>query len=345
MVFSACFIFPNPNNAFLMVQDIIWLIASLGLILAGASILTDGASAIARRMGISELVVGLTVVAFGTSAPELVISVLAAAQGNAGLAIGNVVGSNILNILLIIGITALVRPIVVERSVMTMEIPMVILSSVIMLMLGNSGMLDGSGTNMITRVSGIFLLILFLLFMRYTLSGAKKDVRASDVSSGAKVSEMPLWRSSGSVMLGLGALIFGGEKFVDGAAAVASAMGISEAVVGLTIVAGGTSLPELATSVVAALKGKGAMAIGNVIGSNIFNVLMVLGMSAIVAPLPFGPIGNTDLLTLLGASVLFWLFGWIIRRRTITRAEGAAMAALYLAYVVIMVMNVQQRPG
>ncbi|MDE6300475.1 MAG: calcium/sodium antiporter [Muribaculaceae bacterium] len=320
-----------------MIADILWLIIGLVLILAGANALTDGASSIARRMGISDLVVGLTVVAFGTSAPELVISVLSATAGNAQLAIGNVVGSNIFNILVIIGITAMVRPIVVQRSVMSLEIPMVILSSLVMLALGNSALIDGSGVNQVSRLNGIFLLVFFLLFMRYTFATAKSQETSAPVPDGSQqVKEMPVWRASVYVVAGLAALVWGGDKFVDGASGIASSLGVSDAVIGLTIVAAGTSLPELATSIVAAVKGKSDMAIGNVIGSNIFNILMVLGLSATITPLPFGSIGNLDLFTLLGASVLFYLFGWLFRERTITRAEGAVMAAGYVGYVAVL---------
>ncbi len=317
-----------------MLAHILWLVLGLVLILAGANALTDGSAAIARKMGISDLVVGLTVVAFGTSAPELVISVLAACNGSAPLAIGNVVGSNIFNILAIIGITALVRPIVVERSVMTMEIPMVILSSVLLLIFGNSGMLDGGGMNVVSRVDGILLLIFFLLFMRYTFASAHRS--SEDGAPGVDEKEskpMPAWRACVYVIVGLGALIWGGDRFVSGASGIASAWGVSEAVIGLTIVAAGTSLPELATSIVAAVKGKPGLAVGNVIGSNIFNVLMVLGVSATITPLPFGSIGNLDLFTLLGASLAFYLFGWLFRERTITRVEGAILAAGYVAYI------------
>ena len=329
-----------------MIMDIVWLVVGLVLILVGANALTDGASAIAKRMGISELVVGLTVVAFGTSAPELAISVLAAINGSAPLAVGIVVGSNIFNILLIIGVTTAVRPIVVQRSVMSLEIPMVILSSAILLVLGNSGWIDGKGVNEVSRVSGIFLLILFLLFMRYTFATAKQpDItscgngQASSAESGNKDAVkpiMPVWKSVLFVIVGLAALVWGGDKFVDGASGIASHLGVSEAVIGLTIVAAGTSLPELATSVVAAVKGQPGLAIGNVIGSNIFNVLMVLGVSATISPLPFGSIGNFDLLTLIVASFMFYLFGWLFKERTITRAEGIVMALTYVAYVGIL---------
>ena len=323
-------------------MDIVWLVAGLVLILVGANILTEGASAIARRIGVSELVVGLTVVAFGTSAPELAISVLAAVGGSAPLAIGNVVGSNIFNILFSIGVTALVRPIVMERSVMTMEIPMVLLSSVVLLVLGNSGWLNGYGGNEVSRVAGIFLLVFFLLFMRYTFASARHpDFSGKDAApsggSGDEKPPMAVWKSVLFVLGGLAALVWGGDRFVEGASGIAQGLGVSEAVIGLTIVAAGTSLPELATSVVAAVKGRPGLALGNVIGSNIFNVLMVLGLSATIRPLPFGGIGNFDLGTLLVASVLFWLFGWLFRERTITRAEGAVLVAVYVGYVAVLI--------
>ncbi len=321
-----------------MILDIVWLILGLALILGGANLLTDGSAAIARRMGISDLVVGLTVVAVGTSAPELVISVIGAADGHAQLAIGNVVGSNIFNVLVIIGVTAMVRPITIGRSVMTLEIPMMVLPATLLLLLGNGATLSATGVNEVTRLSGIFLLIFFLLFMRYTFASARRapadDPTATEAESRAT---LPTWRSVVYIIVGLAALIWGGDRFVAGASAIALGLGVSEAVVGLTIVSAGTSLPELATSIVAAVKGKPGLAVGNVIGSNIFNVLMVLGVSATVAPLPFGSIGNFDLLTLLGASLAFWLFGWIIKYRTITRIEGAILAAAYIAYVAILI--------
>ncbi|MDE6642483.1 MAG: calcium/sodium antiporter [Muribaculaceae bacterium] len=319
-----------------MILNIVWLVVGLILILIGANALTDGASALAKRMGISDLIVGLTVVAFGTSAPELAISVISASAGNAPLAIGNVVGSNIFNILIIIGVTAIVRPIVVSRNIMTLEIPMLILSSVILLVLGNSAILDG-GINQVSRVSAIFLLIFFLLFMRYTFASAKQpDLSQTEAQQAAQKKPMALAKSMIYVVVGLAALVWGGDKFVEGASGIASGLGVSDAVIGLTIVAAGTSLPELATSIVAAVKGKPELAVGNVIGSNIFNVVVVLGISGVITPLPFGSIGNFDLLTLLGASLTFYLFGWIIKTRTITRLEGAILAAGYIAYVGIL---------
>lgn len=320
-----------------MLVDIIWLVVGLVLILGGANALTDGASAVASRLGVSDLVIGLTVVAFGTSAPELAISIISAASGSAPLAVGNIVGSNIFNVLVIIGVTALVRPIVVEKTVMTAEIPIMIVVSLIMLALGNSAWLNGSGTNMITRVDGIFLLLAFLLFMRRTFAMAKSDAPQADEPA-AKPGKMPAWKAAVWIIGGLAALVWGGDRFVAGATGVARALGVSEAVIGLTIVAAGTSLPELATSVVAAVKGKPGLAVGNVIGSNIFNVFMVLGLTAVIKPLPFGSIGNYDLGTLVASSVLFWLFGWFYKKRTITRIEGAILAACYVAYTVFLLV-------
>ena len=319
-----------------LIASIIWLIVSLALILIGANALTDGSSAIAKRMGISDLIIGLTVVAFGTSTPELVISIVAAADGNPSIAVGNIVGSNILNILLIIGLTALVRPIFIKKSIMTNEIPMLILSSVILLVLGYSAALDGIATPTVTRVNGIFLLIFFLLFMRYTFANAKSAPQSGEKdpaeADGQRLGKFSTLKSVAFVIGGLAALIWGGDKFVDSASTLARHIGMSEATIGLTIVAIGTSLPELATSIVAAVKGQSALAVGNVIGSNIFNVLLILGTASVVAPLPFAGVSLVDLWTLVGASVLFLVFGWFFRTRCITRAEGAVMLACYLAY-------------
>lgn len=325
-----------------MILDIVWLVVGLVLILAGANFLTDGASSVAKRLGVSDLIIGLTVVAFGTSAPELSISMVAAINHNAELAVGNVIGSNIFNILVIIGITAMVRPIKIQKSVMTTELPMVLLSSIIMLIMGCTIILDGAAANIVTRVDGLFLLIFFLLFMRYTFASArhsdpaKRDPQSAD---GKKLSGMSVVRAILYIAGGLAALIWGGDRFVDGATGIARVMGVSEAVIGLTIVAVGTSLPELATSVVAAVKNEPGIAIGNVIGSNIFNVLLVLGASATIAPLPFGNISNIDLLTLVGASVLFLVFGQFFKERTITRVEGGVMFACYIAYTVYLIVN------
>lgn len=327
-----------------MILNILLLVVSLAMILYGASWLTDGGSAVAKRFGMSEMVIGLTIVAFGTSAPELVISLVSALKGSAGLAIGNVVGSNIANVLLIVGVVALVRPIRIEQSVLTREIPFVVLASVALLAAGNKGSLDG-GENIVTRVDGIMLLLFFMVFLRYTFSQATKVPDSASEEKGISESketeetgkkEISLWRALLMIGGGLAALIWGGDIFVDNASRLAFSIGISEAVVGLTIVAVGTSLPELATSVVAAIKGHSGMAVGNVIGSCLFNILFVLGASAVITPLPLGGIGNLDMLTMTGAALMFWIFGWKIGDREITRAEGAIMTLGYIAYIIML---------
>lgn len=311
-------------------MDIVCLLIGLALILVGANMLTDGASDIARRYGVSDLVVGLTVVAFGTSAPEFIISLLSAIDGNTGIAIGNVVGSNIFNILAIVGVTALVRPIKVEKSILTADIPLVVLSALALLAMGSGPWLGDGSARILSRSDGIILLLFFTVFMRYTFAQAKTAPSAPDAV--ASKPPMPFWKGALWVLLGLAGLIFGGNLFVGGASGIARSLGVSDALIGLTIVAAGTSLPELATSVVSAVKGKPGIAIGNVIGSNIFNIFLVLGASATVRPLPFGEIGESDLIVLAFACIAFWLMGAFFRRRTFTRPEGALLLIAYIAY-------------
>jgi len=321
-------------------MDIFWLILGLLLILGGANALTDGASALARRWGVSDLVIGLTVVAFGTSAPELSISLISAFQGSAALAIGNVVGSNIFNVFVIIGVVALVKPILVGKSIMANEIPLVILSSLALLAIGSGPALGLPGIREIGRPDGILMLLFFTIFMRYTFSQAKNTPEGADpaAESAAGKPAMPMWKAAVWVIAGLAGLVYGGDRFVAGASGIAKSLGMSEAAIGLTIVAAGTSLPELATSVAAALKGKTGIAIGNVIGSNIFNIFLVLGLTSTVNPLPFGEIGESDLLVMTGAAVLFWFFGWRFGERVINRWEGGILVACYVAYVAFQLM-------
>lgn len=318
-------------------MDIIWLIIGLALILVGANLLTDGASDIARRWGVPELVVGLTIVAFGTSAPEFVISFLSAVSGNTGLSIGNVVGSNIFNILAIVGLTALVRPVKVEKGILTADIPLVVLSSLVLLAMGSGPWLGDGPSRILGRVDGIVLLLFFSVFMRYTFAQARRG--APDSGESVVKAPMPVWKALLWVVLGLAGLVAGGKLFVDGASGIAAGLGVSDAVIGLTIVAAGTSLPELATSVVSAIKGKPGIAIGNVIGSNIFNIFLVLGASAAVRPLEFGEISETDLLVLTGSALIFWAMGWFWGKRTFTRAEGAVLVLGYIAYTAWLVAN------
>lgn len=318
----------------------IWLIFGAALIIFAANWLTDGAASIARKWGISDMMVGLTVVAFGTSAPELSISIVSALQGNAPMAIGNVAGSNIFNILVIIGMVSLIRPIRVEPSVMVNELGLVIISSLALLAIGCSDLLGDTGLREVSRAEGILLLLFFAIFLRYTFAQAKSatadDPAATEAS---KKKEMPLWRSILLVIAGLAGLVYGGDRFVAGASGVAISLGMSEAMVGLTIVAAGTSLPELAASIAAAVKGNPGIAVGNVIGSNIFNIFLVLGTAATITPLPFGGVSHFDLGVMMIASLLFFFFSWKIGKCTITRGEGGVLVAIYIAYIAWQVYN------
>lgn len=316
-------------------MDIVWMILGLAMILVGANALTDGAAAVAKRFNISDLVIGLTIVAFGTSTPELVVSVTSALQGSAELSIGNVVGSNTFNILAIIGCTALVMPISVGHGTMSKEIPLMILSSLVVYFCANDMLIDGGSENIISRIDGLLMLGFFAIFLGYTFSIAKN---VGDEEQ-QEIKKMPMCRAVVYIIGGLAALIFGGQFSVDGASGIARSLGVSESIIGLTLVAAGTSLPELATSVVAALKKNPGIAIGNVIGSNIFNVFFILGTAATIAPLPLGGIANFDLWILIAASALMWVCGLLIGKRRITRVEGAFMLLCYVAYTVYLIMQ------
>ena len=314
--------------------DTLFLVGGLALILLGANGLTDGAAAVAKRFHISDLVIGLTIVAFGTSAPELVISCMAALGGSADMAIGNVVGSNIFNVLAIIGVTAMVMPIKVGEGTLSKEIPLVVLASMVLAFCANDVLLDGGSANVISRIDGLVLLGFFMIFLRYTFAIARNG---GEETEGEKIKEMPIWKSVLFIFGGLVGLIYGGQLFVDGASGIASSLGVSESIIGLTIVAGGTSLPELATSVTAALKKNPGIAVGNVIGSNLFNIFFVLGCSSTIAPLSMGGINNMDMLVLVGSAVLFWIVGWFFKKRTITRVEGGLLVVCYVAYTAYLI--------
>lgn len=326
-----------------MLLNTFFLLLGLGLVLLGSNMLTEGASAIAKRWGVSDLVVGLTIVAFGTSMPELVISIMSAAENAPGVAVGNIVGSNIFNVLVIIGVTSLCCPIKIERTVLTVDMPLMVLSSIVLLVMGNAHTLNDTGTErIILRSQGIVLILFFLVYMGHLYNQAKSQIYNTDpmAQEGAAAKIGSPLKNIIWIIGGLAALIFGGDRFVAGAVGVATTLGVNDAVIGLTLVAAGTSLPELATSITAAMKGKPGIAIGNVIGSNIFNIFMVLGASATVRQLPFGEIGNDDLFTLVAACIVFWIFGWYFKKRTITRWEGAILVVGYLAYSIMLVNRV-----
>ena len=334
-------------------MDILFLIGGLLLILLGANGLTDGASAVAKRFHIPNIVIGLTIVAFGTSAPELAVSVSSALKGSADIAVGNVVGSNIFNALMIVGCTAMFVPIVVQRNTLLKEIPLCILASLVLLVMGNDMLLDHAAENVVSITDGLILLCFMAIFLSYTFAIAKtnqapapsptaeveNDSPTVTAEDGTEIKDMPLWRSTLYIIGGLAGLIWGGQLFVDGASGIARSLGVSESVIGLTLVAGGTSLPELATSIVAALKKNPEIAIGNVVGSNLFNIFFVLGCSASITPLHLTGINNLDLLVLVASSILLWIFGVFFGKRTITRIEGSLLIACYVGYTAWLICH------
>lgn len=319
-------------------MDILFLIGGLLLILLGANGLTDGAASVAKRFHIPSIVIGLTIVAFGTSAPELTVSISSALKGSADIAIGNVVGSNIFNTLMIVGCTALFAPIVITGNTLRKEIPLCILSSIVLLICANDVFLNQAKENILSISDGLILLCFFAIFMGYTFAIASHSKDSAPEEE--EVKTIPMWKSILFIIGGLAALIFGGQWFVEGASNIARGLGVSESIIGLTLVAGGTSLPELATSIVAALKKNPEIAIGNVIGSNLFNIFFVLGCSASITPLPLSGINNFDLLTLVGSGVLLWIFGLFFAKRTITRIEGSIMILCYIAYTTVLIYNI-----
>lgn len=307
-------------------MNIIYIVFGILMVLWGAGKLTDGATSIAAKMKIPPMIIGLTVVAMGTSMPEFFVSFVSALKGTSDLAVGNVVGSNIFNTMLIVGTTALVTPMVIAKSTVKKDIPFAVLASAMLLPMA----IDGS----ISRIDAAVLFAVFIAFMLYTVRSAKKE---KDSGNEEEVKEMPVWRAVAFLVLGLACLIVGSNLFVDGATAVASLLGVSEAVIGLTVVAGGTSLPELATSVVAARKGQCAIAMGNVIGSNVFNILMILGITGMIHPMSIIGITRLDFIVMQLSIILLWIFSFT--KYTVARWEGGLLVALFLAYMTWLVIH------
>lgn len=311
-----------------MILQIILIIAGIAIVLTGANLLTDGASGLARRMNIPEIVIGLTIVACGTSMPEFFVSLISALHHTPDLAVGNIVGSNIFNALLIVGVSAMVAPMTINKSTVTKDIPFAVGASLLLviLIMGFHPTLNISGAE-ISRIDGVILTIAFLAFMAYTLHLAKSGKAES--TTGNKPT--PIWKGVLFIILGLAGLIIGSNMFVSSASDMATSLGVSESIIGLTIVAGGTSLPELATSVVAARKGQSAIAIGNVLGSNVFNILMILGITGMICPMQIQGITLCDLGVMLMSMVFIWIFSFT--RYTIARWEGALLTCAFLIYM------------
>lgn len=320
-------------------MDILLLIIGLALILAGANFLTDGSAALAQRFRVPEFIIGLTIVAVGTSTPELVVSVLSAIAGKSDVAIGNVVGSNIFNVFLILGVCALIRPLPLTAGNIRRDIPFGVATSLLLLVLAMDSWFKTGAVDRIGRLDGILMLVIYLLLMTYTIRATGRTAPADSPADGSQTQKRPMagWLMAVMIVGGLAGLIFGGELFLDNATALARRMGISESVIAITLVAGGTSLPELASSVVSLLKGKSDMALGNVIGSNIANILLILGLSATIHPLTMGGITLVDLLVVLLSAVLLFLAAFTFRRRAVDRWEGVLFLVIYAAYIAYLI--------
>lgn len=300
------------------------------LLIKGADWLIEGAADIARKFRIPEIVIGLTVVAFGTSAPELAVNIIASVKGNNGLAIGNIVGSNIANILLILGVSAMIRDLSVKQNTVWREIPFSLFAALILGYLVNDQMSGNSNYNLVSRADGLVLIALFILFMFYTFRLGKNNLTEELPEAH---NARPMWKSIGMLLVGLAGLVLGGQWIVDGAVSLARLFGYSESFIGFTIVAVGTSLPELATGVVAVRKGNTDLAIGNVIGSNIFNIFWVLGLSATISPMDFNVEDNFSIFVNIGCSALLFVMLFIGKKQVLQKWQGGLMLLAYMAYI------------
>lgn len=318
-----------------MLIQIIILIAGLILILMGANWLVDGSSSIARRFGISEFVIGLTIVGIGTSAPEMVVSFLSSFQGKSDMAVGNVVGSNIFNTLMILGATALVAPVAITKSNLKKDIPLNIAVTVLLILLGKSASLFGLGaTDSLSRAEGGILLLIFAIYLWNSFRSGREDTEENVMDE-----TKPLMATL-MIIGGLAGLIFGGRLFVNSATQIALIAGLSEKFIAITIMAAGTSMPELATCVVAAYKGQGQLALGNILGSNISNILLILGGSALIHPLSFNSISDMDLGIMTVSAILILLSAISFKKKKLDRVEGVLFIGLQIAYMAYLITSI-----
>ncbi|MBQ8421445.1 MAG: calcium/sodium antiporter [Bacteroidales bacterium] len=317
-----------------MTLQILILLAGLLLILFGANWLVDGSSSLAKKFGLSEFIIGLTIVGIGTSTPEMVVSFLSSFQGKADMAIGNIVGSNIFNTMLILGVTALISPLVITKSNLKKDIPLNIIVTLLLILLGMNFTLFGKGTDQLSRIDGIILLAIFAW---YLWSSFKSD--SADEEEGEGVKQYGLGVSIILIIAGLAALIFGGRLFVNSATELAKMFGVSDKFIAITVMAAGTSMPELATCVVAALKGRGQLALGNILGSNISNILLILGGAALINPLSFSGMTTVDLGAVLLCSVFILASAYMFKKRQLDRMEGVLLLLMEAGYMWYLIAN------
>jgi cation:H+ antiporter len=318
-----------------LLLNTILLLAGFALLIKGSDYFVDGASALAEKMNVSQITIGLTVVAFGTSSPELLINVFASLQGKSGISFGNVIGSNILNLLLILGISAIVMPLRLKKNTVWREIPYLLLSAVVLFVLCNDVYFSGASANVLSRGDGIILLLFFAIFMVYVFLISKVNAEHYE-----EVKPLSNGRIAIYLVAGIGGLFFGGKLAVDNASALAQKIGASDRLIAVTVIAFGTSLPELFTSITAARKKKFDIAVGNAIGSSLFNVLFVLPVSAIIAPLPFDTKINFDLFVMALASALLFFAMFTGKRKKLDRWEGAVLVGIYLFYLFLIITKI-----
>ena len=322
-----------------MALQFLILTAGLALILLGANWLVDGSSSIAKKTGMSEFIIGLTIIGIGTSTPEMVVSFISALQGKAEMAIGNVVGSNIFNTLVILGITALLCPLAITKESLKRDLPLNIAVTVLLILLGLKNTIFGVGTNSLTRIDGVIMLLILALYFRLLLKKPKDGVIENEETNGEATKVFSTGKSIIFILIGLVGLVVGGKLFVNSATDIAKFFNMSEKFIALTIMAAGTSLPELATSVVAALKGRGQMAMGNVLGSNISNILLILGASAVINPLSFSTMGPIDLGVVLVAAVFMLTSAYTFKKNTLDRFEAVILLLIEAGYMTWLFMS------
>lgn len=316
----------------MLVQFLI-LAAGLILILLGANYLVDGASSVAKKFGLSEFIIGVTIVGIGTSAPEMVVSILSALQGKADMAIGNVVGSNIFNTFMILGVTALIAPLTITKDNLKKDIPLNIMVTALLILLGMNFAIFGVGENKLCRIDGALMLGIFIWYLWSSFRNGKTDDEDSDIKI------FPMWLAAVMIIGGLTGLVFGGRLFVDSATEIAKAMGVSDKFIAITIMAAGTSMPELATCVVAALKGRGQLALGNILGSNISNILLILGVSSLITPLSMKGITVVDMGALLISAIFIFLSVYLFKKKQLDRIEGALLLLMEAGYMWYLIAN------
>ena len=314
-------------------MNLLFLLLGLALILGGAHFLTDGSAAVAQRFRVPEFIIGLTIVAVGTSTPELIVSLLSAVGGQSDMAIGNVVGSNVFNVFVIVGICALIRPLPLTTGNIRRDIPFGVLAAVLLFAMTSDRLLHPGAADRLGRGDGIAMLALYIALMLYTI---RSEGRTAAPGTAAAHSGPNLWIAVAMIVGGLAALVGGGELFLKHATAIARQLGVGESVIAITLVAGGTSLPELAASVVSVMKGKTELALGNVVGSNIANILLILGTSATIRPLTMGGITPVDTAMVVLSALVLFVAAFTFRRKTIDRWEGAIFLAIYGAYMVYL---------